>query len=114
MAHVFVAELFFATQLLGLPARDWQAIRPESIDAVFALHEEAYARFAEFFAKGPDADWETVQDLGFESTRASKRKMMAQALLHSFHHRGQIAAILRQAGFGGLWAHDLILTDVMA
>jgi uncharacterized damage-inducible protein DinB len=64
MNHMFVAELFFATQLLGLPARDWQSIHPESMDEVFALHEEAYAKFAEFLAKGPEAaDWATVQDL---------------------------------------------------
>jgi uncharacterized damage-inducible protein DinB len=115
MNHMFVAELFFATQLLGLPARDWQAIHPESMDEVFALHEEAYAKFAEFLAKGSEAaDWNTVQDLGFGDVKASKRKMMAQAMLHSISHRSQLAVFLRQAGFEGLWMHDLILTDVMA
>jgi uncharacterized damage-inducible protein DinB len=39
--------------------------------------------------------------------------MVAQALLHGVHHRAQLATFLRQEGFGGLWMHDLIASDVM-
>jgi len=29
------------------------------------------------------------------------------------HHRAQLGTFLRQEGFGGLWVHDLIASDVM-
>ena len=47
------------------------------------------------------------------ATLGRKRKMVVQALLHGVDHRAQLATFLRQEGFGGLWVHDLIASDVM-
>ena len=68
----------------------------------------------EFAARASGDDRRRVEALGFGEMKASPRKMVAQALLHGVHHRGQLAAFLRQQGYEGLWQHDLILTNVLA
>jgi uncharacterized damage-inducible protein DinB len=64
-------------------------------------------------AEAQPGDWAAVKELGSGKLKASKRKMVAQALLHGVHHRARLATFLRQEGFGGLWVHDLIASDVM-
>ena len=58
-------------------------------------------------------DWTKLSPLGFGTLKASPRKMLIQAVLHSVHHRGQLATFLRQQGFKQDWTHDIILSKVM-
>jgi uncharacterized damage-inducible protein DinB len=51
--------------------------------------------------------------LGFSDLKASRRKMVAQAVLHGIHHRGQLATFLRQQGLKQDWIHDFILSKVI-
>lgn len=110
--HIFAVELFFAYKVLELKF-DWGAQPSKTVDDLFGLSEEAGRKFQEFFAKAQSSDWDTILDLGFNDLKVSKRKIVSQAFLHSIHHRAQLATFLRQQGFDGMWAHDLILTDVM-
>ena len=111
LEHVFATDLFFAHQLLDLPLPDLEHLSSRNVEELFANDEQALAKFRQFIQKATAEDWETVNDTaGF---KASKRKMMTQALWHGVHHRGQLATFLRQQGFEGMWIHDVILTDVM-
>jgi uncharacterized damage-inducible protein DinB len=113
LAHIFGVELMFANAVSNGPRPEWQELRARAEDDVFGISEEAYKKFGEFVQSAKPEDWNEVKDVGFKGIKASKRKMLTQALLHGVQHRGQLATHLREHGFGEMWAHDLILTDVM-
>jgi uncharacterized damage-inducible protein DinB len=80
---------------------------------LFGASEEAFQKFRQFIQSAQPEDWNVVKEVGFSGLKASKRKMFSQALLHGMQHRAQLATHLRQHGFGEMWMHDFILTDVM-
>ena len=77
------------------------------------MEEKATRRFREFFAKATPEDWKQSVELGRINLKASKRKLVAQALTHSMRHWAQIATFLRQSGFKQEWTHDLLLSKAM-
>jgi len=111
--HIFTAELVFANAVLNLPRPDWEKLLSGTLGELFGVHDDAFRKFHEFCSRAQPGDWTEVKDLGFRDMKASRRKMVAQALLHGVHHRAQLATFLRQQGFDGLWLHDLILSKVM-
>jgi uncharacterized damage-inducible protein DinB len=112
--HIFVTELVFSHAVLGLPKPDWEKLACNTLEELFSISEEAGRKFAQFLASATSEDWNTVSALGFGDLKASRRKMLAQALLHGVHHRAQLATFLRQQGFDGLWVHDIILSKAMS
>jgi uncharacterized damage-inducible protein DinB len=92
---------------------DWQELQARAADDLFKVHEDAVRKFGEFIRSAQAGDWNKAKDVGFSGIKASKRKMFAQAILHGVQHRGQLATHLREQGFGEMWAHDFILTDLM-
>jgi uncharacterized damage-inducible protein DinB len=113
LAHIFTVELLFANAVSNDPRPDWQELQARAADDLFKVHEDAVRKFREFIRSAQPGDWDEVKDVGFSGIRASKRKMFAQAILHGVQHRGQLATRLREQGFGEMWAHDFILTDLM-
>lgn len=113
LLHIFATESFFAHSVLDLPQPDWQKLPSQTVDELFRVSDDAHVKFQEFLAKAQPADWNEVKDVGLGNRSTSKRKMIAQALLHGIHHRAQLATFLRQQAFDGMWVHDLIVTDVM-
>jgi uncharacterized damage-inducible protein DinB len=111
--HIFAAELSFGNRVLGLPRPNFENLPTGTLDELFAISEEARGKFHEFIANSTPEDWAQVDALGFGDLKASRRKIVAQAVLHSVHHRGQLATFLRQQGFKQLWIHDFILSEVM-
>jgi uncharacterized damage-inducible protein DinB len=108
--HVFATELFFATRVLGLPKIDFETLPSATLDQLFAVSEEAQEKFQRFLRDSSPEEWASVQPLGFGDLKASKRKMVVQAIWHGIHHRGQLATFLRQQGFKQDWTHDFILS----
>jgi hypothetical protein len=45
--------------------------------------------------------------------KASKRKMIVQALTHSIRHWAQLATSLRQQGMKQDWIHDFLMSKAM-
>jgi uncharacterized damage-inducible protein DinB len=113
LLHIFATELFFACAVLDLPKLDWEKLPSNTVSELFAIAEQARAKFREFISRATDQEWNTTKELGVGGLKASKRKMATQAFLHGVHHRGQLATFLRQQGFEGMWIHDLILTKTM-
>jgi uncharacterized damage-inducible protein DinB len=108
--HIFATELFFANRVLDQPKVDYDKMPHGALEDLFAIQTEAHRKFQEFLAKAAPEDWSTPVPLGFRDFKASK---MAQAVLHSVHHRAQLATFLRQQGFKQDWTHDLIASKVM-
>ncbi len=113
LAHIFVVELLFAKAVSNDPRPTWQELQARAEDELFGVSEEACQKFRKFIDSARPEDWNEVKDVGFSGLKASKRKMFAQAMIHGVQHRGQLATHLRQQGFGGMWEHDLILTDLI-
>jgi uncharacterized damage-inducible protein DinB len=113
VAHVFLTELYFSRLLAGAPRSDFDKIPSATLDELFAMHDEAHRGFQSLLDKVPEARWEEALPLGFRDVKASRRKMFLQAMLHSIHHRAQLATLLRQNGFKQDWIHDIILSPVM-
>jgi uncharacterized damage-inducible protein DinB len=90
LTHIVSVELLFARAVSNLPRL-----------------------FRAFIDSAHPEDWAEVKDVGFSGFKASKRKMLTQALLHGVNHRAQLSTHLRQQGFGDMWRHDFIATDVM-
>jgi uncharacterized damage-inducible protein DinB len=111
--HIFATELHFAHAVLDVPEPDWKKLASQTLDELFAVSEDAHHKFRDFVAKAQSRDWDEIKDLGHGKLQASKRKMVAHAVLHGIHHRAQLATFLRQHGFDGMWMHDLILSDAM-
>lgn len=113
LVHIFATELVFAHRVLDLPAIDPQKLPSATLEEFFAIGDDARRKFREFFAKAQEKDWHEVRALGFRDFKASKRKMVAQAMWHGINHRGQLATFLRQQGYDGLWIHDIHLSKAM-
>jgi len=111
--HIFATELFFANRVLDLPRLDDDNLPHSSLDELFAIHGEAQTKFLEFLAGATPEDWLTPVSLGFRDFKASKRKMVAQALWHSMNHRAQLATFFRQQGIQTDWIHDILASTVM-
>lgn len=113
MAHIFMVEFLFANAVSNDPRPDRQELQARAADDLFKVHEDAVKKFHEFIRSARAEDWNEVKEVGFSGFKVSKRKMFAQAILHGVQHRGQLATHLREQGFGDMWAHDFILTNVM-
>jgi uncharacterized damage-inducible protein DinB len=111
--HIFATELFFAIRVLENVRMDNKDLPHETLEELFSISQTAHEKFSEYIAKASLEEWTTPIPLGFREVRASKRKMVMQAIMHSIHHRGQLATFLRQQGFKQNWVHDFIMSQVM-
>lgn len=114
LQHIFSAELFFAHAVLDLPMPDLDNLPTGTVDELFGIGDDSRRKFQQFLAAAHPEQWNEIREIKeIGNLKASRRKMIAQALLHGVHHRGQLATFLRQRGYDGMWIHDLLLTDVM-
>jgi len=113
LLHIFSTELVFACLVLDQDRPHFANLPQTTLDELFAIGADARAKFEEFLAKSKPEDWNTPRPMGFRDIKASKAKMMMQAIWHSINHRSQMATFLRQQGFKQDWIHDFILSKVM-
>lgn len=111
--HIFATELFFAHRVLDLALPDLANLPHGTLEELFAISADAAAKFTQFIDQAESDDWTTVLPLGFRDLKASKRKMLMQAIFHSIQHRAQLATTLRQQGLKQDWIHDFILSKAM-
>jgi len=114
LLHIFTTDLHFAHRVAGLDRPDFKALPHSNVDELFGIGEVAAGKFRDFIANATSGDWNQIVPLGFADRKVTKRKMVAQALLHGVHHRAQLATLLRQRGLKQDWIHDFILSDAMA
>jgi len=110
--HIFATELFFATRLLD-ERTDCENLPHGTLEELFAITAQARQKFDQFLASAAPDQWTTPVPLGSRDLKASKRKMLMQAIMHSIHHRGQLATFLRQQGYKQDWVHDFIASKAM-
>jgi uncharacterized damage-inducible protein DinB len=111
--HVFQTELFFANLLNGIAKTDFDRLPSATQEELFEIHADAQAKFQRALSTLTAEQWDEVMPLGFRDFKASRRKMLVQAMLHGVHHRAQLATFLRQQGFKQDWSHDILLSAAM-
>jgi uncharacterized damage-inducible protein DinB len=114
--HISIVELRYAERLMGEPVTRYERFQTASLDALFEVGKDARMKITAFLAGATENDLNEV--LTFETKRAgtlsaSKRKIVAHALLHSVRHWAQLATVLRQHGFPQNWGHDFLFTQAM-
>jgi uncharacterized damage-inducible protein DinB len=111
--HIFAVELYFANAISGEEKVDPDQLPNTTLDEVFAIGDQAAEMYREFIARASPEDWASTAELGRINLKATKRKLVAQALTHSMRHWAQISTFLRQQGFKQEWVHDFLLTKAM-
>ena len=110
--HIFAVEFFFANLLTGKKA-DPNQPAATTLDEIFALGEQAASVYRDLFVQATPEQWAEKLELSRIGLKASRRKMVAQALTHSMRHWAQIATFLRQQGFKQDWRHDFLVSKAM-
>jgi uncharacterized damage-inducible protein DinB len=116
LLHIFAVELRYAERLSGLPTTPDDKLRGENVDRLFAITEEARKKMKQFLASTKPEEMNqslTFQTLSAGTQTASKRKILAHALLHGVRHWAQIATTLRRAGYKQDWQHDFLFSEAM-
>jgi len=115
--HVFMVEQRYAERLLGEPVTPYAAETPTGVDEIFAVYPEARGRLERYVAKATAGEWGetlTFETIAAGTLSASKRKIVAHALVHGIRHWAQIATALRLAGEGEQWMHDVLGSSALA
>jgi uncharacterized damage-inducible protein DinB len=121
LLHIFLVEVHFAHIVLGLDRVDFQAVQREiergpagNRDSLFAISEDATAKYKRYLANAPTGDLATTIEVSPRRVlSASKRKLITQALTHSMRHWAQLSTFLRQQGFKQPWVHDFLMSKAM-
>jgi uncharacterized damage-inducible protein DinB len=113
VAHIVGVELYFARLISGATGVTPAPAPGETLDQVFASGEEATRLYRRFIGKAAPEDWHEKVELGRINVKASKRKLLTQALTHSMRHWAQISSYLRQQGFKQDWRHDFLVSKAM-
>ena len=116
LLHIFAVELRYAERLMDLPVTAYEQLPTDPVDALFGVGYRARDLYRRFIAQASAAAYATVQEFPTRSAgtlKASKRKMLLHALLHSVRHWAQLAALLREHGYPTDWQHDFLMSSVM-
>jgi uncharacterized damage-inducible protein DinB len=113
--HVFVVERRYAERLLGEEVTPYEGLPHATLDELFGVYRTAREKLERWIAAAPAEEYAevmTFQTITAGTLTASKRKIVAHALLHGIRHWAQIATALRQAGHPGPGGHDILMTTV--
>jgi uncharacterized damage-inducible protein DinB len=114
--HIVAVELRHGERLAGLPVTAYEEIPEDSLAALAALHGETMQRFRELLGDST-IDWAAEIEFPTRSAvtlRATRRKLLAHALLHSIRHWAQLATLLRTAGYQPGIAGDLLASSALS
>ena len=116
LLHIFAVELRYAERLKELPITAYESLPTSSVSELFSVGEKAGGMYREYFAAATDDDLASVIEFPTRTAgvvRASKRKIVVHALLHSVRHWAQLATALREAGYPTNWGKDFLYSEVM-
>jgi len=113
LQHIVAVELRWAERLARVPETPYEQVRFDSVDALYATHDQATSIFKR--ALNADTDWEAIiefQTRTYGAARASARTILFHALLHSIRHYAQLGTLVRQHGYKPTWAADYLFMGV--
>ncbi len=116
LLHIFAVELRYAERLKGLPITAYETLPTASVAGLFGIGETATAMYRDYLANASDEDLARVIEFPTRTAgivRASKRKIVVHALLHSVRHWAQLATALREAGYPTNWGKEFLYSEAM-
>lgn len=114
IGHVFGVELRYAERLLGQPVTAFEAMDAGSLDALWALHQQARRllhAYLDALPAGERGRTLVFQTRSYGQLQASAHRVTAHLFLHGIRHWAQVATALRQAGHRQDWEHDWLMSD---
>lgn len=113
--HIVAVELRYSERLTGLPVTEYDALPKDALAPLIELHNQAVARLRALLAD-PNQNWD--EELEFKTLTAgtlyaSRRKILAHALLHGIRHWAQLATLCRAAGHAPGFFGDLIASSAL-
>jgi uncharacterized damage-inducible protein DinB len=115
LQHIVAVELRYAQQLASLPVSDYADIPFDSVEAIYATHDQAIGLFQRLLAS--EIDWDasiTYNTRSLGRARSVRKTILFHALLHSIRHYAQLATLARQHGVKPDWPMDYISMDFEA
>lgn len=114
VAHIFEVEFFFASKL-ETPDATYIQLNPDSLDEMFAKHEEAHGLLARYLETATEGEMQKMHIFkrGDKEYQRSSRKLLIQIVWHGINHWGQIAMLVRRAGLETGPPHDIIASTVL-
>ena len=114
--HIFAVELRYAQRLSGDAVSAYEDLPDATIDDLWRIHATATSVLGRYLAAADDSALDAVlvsntRKLGAIESRA--RTVVVHSWIHGIRHWAQIALVLRQNGYGGLWEHDWLLNPAV-
>jgi uncharacterized damage-inducible protein DinB len=109
LQHIVAAQLRYAERLAGLPITEYESVRFDSVESIYATHDRAAGIFRELFVS--DVNWDEPMDFTTRSRgtiRSDRRTILFHALLHGIRHYAQLASLVRQCGVAPGWPMDYL------
>jgi uncharacterized damage-inducible protein DinB len=113
LQHIVAAQLRYAERLAGLPISDYDTIKFDSVESIYAAHDRAITIFKPLVTS--DANWDEPLEFSTRSrgTLLSDRKtILFHALLHGIRHYAQLATLVRHCGVQPEWPMDYLFMNV--
>jgi uncharacterized damage-inducible protein DinB len=113
LQHIVAVELRYAQRLADLPVSDYANLPFDSVESIYATHDQAIAIFQQLLAS--DIDWNApiefkIRSMG--SARSAGKTILFHALLHGIRHYAQLATLARQHGVKPDWPMDYLFMDM--
>lgn len=114
--HIFAVELRYAQRLLEEPVTGYEELADGSVEELWGIHRTAASLRDRFLREAPPGALDRVlvsdtRRLGRIESRA--HTVLVHTLIHGIRHWAQIAMVLRQHGYGGVWEHDWLLSPAV-
>ncbi len=116
VAHIAAVERVYTERMQGIARADFAPLLQRANADPFGVGEEARRWFRDLLASASDDALDTVMTFGTLSVgqfSATRRKMLAHAMLHSIRHWAQLATFIRQQGLPEPGKHDFLYTAGM-
>lgn len=113
LQHIVAVQLRYAERLADLPVSDYANIPVDSIEAIYAVHQQSIAIFHRLLES--EMDWDgpiefVTRRMG--PARSARKTVLFHALLHGIRHYAQLATLVRQHGVKPHWAMDYLFMNV--
>lgn len=115
--HIWGVELRWAQRIAGVPVTERDAMPAGPVEALFDLHLQA-REIVRGLLSDEAMDWDERMNLDYpwlplEARTATRRKVLAHALLHSQRHWAQLATLVRTAGFPSGFKGDVLFSSAL-
>ena len=116
LEHIAAVELWYATRLRGDTELVFPTAEAKTVDAIWALHDEAMRMLRELLER-PQAFWDERMELPTRSAGVvlvARRAVLVHLALHAIRHYAQLATLVRENGVKPGWAMDYLFLEGVA